>query len=144
MVFILISFFGTRNQNLKETNKTTVTDSKTSAPDDKSNKSSTFDLLLLNCQGLTTKINYIYTEYITNNDGLKFLCFTEIWYDAKKSKIFDNFNISSCYTRKNHIRGGVGIWSHSSLQVKTINIEKFCIEKDIEVCVFFFLITNQT
>ena len=105
MVFILISFFGTRNQNLVETNKTTVTDSKTSVSDDKSNKSSTFDLLLLNCQGLTTdEINYIYTEYITNNDGLKFLCFTEIWYDAKKSKIFDNFNISSCYTRKNYIR----------------------------------------
>lgn len=89
----------------------------------------------MNCQGLTIdKINYITIEYIVNNENLKFLCLTEIWYDSRKFKVFENFNMSSSYIRKNFIRGGVGIWSRSNQKVKALNLDEFCSEKNIEIC----------
>lgn len=88
------------------------------------------------------KIDFITTEYIVNNKSLKFLCLTEIWYDSKKFKTFDNFNLCSYFVRKNFIRGGVGIWCQTNIQVKSLNLNQFCIEKDIEICGITF--TSKT
>ena len=156
MVFTSISFFGTKNQHQSKINNNT--DKKYSDGDgnpsvindsDVNIKKATnvFELLLLNCQGLTTeKTDYIFTEYITNNRNLKFLCLTEIWQSEESigSKVFEDFNISASYIRKKFIHGGVGIWSHTDLKVKPLLLDQFCIEKDIEICGISYIDSTKT
>lgn len=84
-------------------------------------------------QGLTCdKLTHI--ELDIYDVDVNFMCFTEVWTNYCNFLNFRNFNLTSCFYRKLHIRGGVAIWAKEGLDVTPINLESFCREMDIEVC----------
>ena len=46
----------------------------------------------------------------------------------------DHYIIGAHYCRTNHAKGGVVIYIHSSLKSTAINLVKYCMEKNIEIC----------
>ena len=46
----------------------------------------------------------------------------------------DHYTVGAHYCRTNHAKGGVVIYIHSSLQSTAINLGKYCMEKDVEIC----------
>lgn len=94
--------------------------------------------MYLNCQSLNKDtVNYINSEFVAQNNNIRFLCFTETWTceASVKSILFDNFINLTSYSRSSINGGGVGIWAHKELNgIKQINLHKFCIEQIIEIC----------
>lgn len=94
------------------------------------------DVLLLNVQHLNVdKINYFELEYLSEFK-LNFLCLTETWSCAASvhSWHFDNFELNSFYCRSQFNGGGVAIWARSGLGVVSVDLNRFCRDKDIEIC----------
>lgn len=65
-----------------------------------------------------------------------FLCFNETWTDNMSipSYQIDGYELSSSYSRTDRRRGGVAIYTRKDISCKSIDLNKFCIELDIEVC----------
>lgn len=80
------------------------------------------------------------------NSQIKFLCLTETW--AKDDTIehlrFDNFYLGSYYCRKNNKGGGVAIWVNNEVNVKVIDVGRFCVEKSIEICAIKVSLNNNS
>ena len=94
------------------------------------------DFLLLNVQSLNLeKINNIEIEYLSNSN-IKFVCLTETW--AKQDTInhlnFNNFYLSSNFCRENAKGGGVAIWINKEIESRILDVDRFCVEKSIELC----------
>lgn len=86
-------------------------------------------------QGLTsTKISMIESDFALLN--IKILCLAEVWFnsDSYNTFYFTNYQLAAHFYRRNRLRGGVGIWLRRNLNFETLNLEKFCIELDVEVC----------
>jgi exonuclease III len=64
------------------------------------------------------------------------LCFTEHHLDGDKLAILniDKYQIGAHYTRNNYDKGGACIFVHNSLKFSAINLDSYCIDKDIEAC----------
>ena len=90
------------------------------------------NLLLFNIQGLREdKVDNIIIDFLSDDNNLKFLCFTEVWYPKDFIQLckFNNFILSSSFCPDEFIHGGVGIWIKMGLELR-----EFCIEKHIEIC----------
>jgi hypothetical protein len=61
------------------------------------------------------------TEHHVNGEELQ-QTFTEV------------YNLDACFCRKSYAKGGVCTYVHKSLNLKDIDLEMYCIEKDFEVC----------
>lgn len=94
-------------------------------------------MLFLNCQKLTfRKADIIYSDYICNNNFLNFICLCEVGFrDSQIGSInFPGFENTTQFSRKIFKLGGVGIWSRVGLCCEPLDLDSFCIEKDVEVC----------
>jgi len=64
------------------------------------------------------------------------LCFSEhhlSQYEADFINI-ENYSIGAKYCRRKLQKGGVNIFIQSHLQFTTLNLDKHCVDQDIEVC----------
>lgn len=94
------------------------------------------DILSLNVQSLNSQtINSLEID-ICNYTNLKFLCLTETHakMESIHSKNIRNFSLASFYCRNFNEKGGVAIYAKSCINVNKIDLDKFCIEKHIEIC----------
>lgn len=94
-----------------------------------------YDLVLMNIQGIEqNKADQIHIDY--GCSPVNFLCLTETW--LKEAEIgtihIDGFHLETFFCRKNSIRGGVAIWVKNSISTKLIDLQKFTVELDIEIC----------
>jgi len=64
------------------------------------------------------------------------LCFTEHHLKAFELQNIniDHYTLGAQFCRTSHAQGGVVIYTHNSLHSTTINLSKYCVEKDIEIC----------
>jgi len=46
----------------------------------------------------------------------------------------DHYSVGAHFCRTKHAQGGVVIYTHNSLYSTTVNLSKYCTEKDIEIC----------
>ena len=46
----------------------------------------------------------------------------------------EDYNLTASYCRNQFEKGGVAIFVHKSIQYLNINIDKYCKDKDIEIC----------
>lgn len=96
------------------------------------------DVLFFNCQGLKPhKVDCITSDYVSKCEGLKFLCFSEMWLDDESNIDFIHFpNFTNCvsFTRSRFIHGGVGIWHRRDMNVTPVDVSMFCVEKQVEFC----------
>lgn len=94
------------------------------------------NLLLLNVATLNVdKVNLLET-HVCKYDALQLICLTEIGLKQEAINFckIDGFDLSSYYCRTIHKSGGVGIWTESNCKSKSIDVAKFCVELDFEVC----------
>lgn len=99
----------------------------------------TTEILFLNCQILThDKVNLITSEYLNNSKGnnIKILCLSETGTKCSSagSFSFENFEYISGYSRLICKGGGTGIWCQQTVSAQKLDLDAFCIEKQIEVC----------
>ena len=100
--------------------------------------------MLLNVNTLNSdKINCIETD-LELFKNLQFLCLSEI---GVKQECLDflhinDFNLISFYCRPNLKCGGVSIWSKCSRNIKKIDLDKFCIEQNFEICAISYKINK--
>jgi hypothetical protein len=94
----------------------------------------TMKFLFMNMEGLTSKNNLLSLYAAENN--LKVIAISEHWKNNEEIKVeqVDSFHLASAYGRKNHIKGGVAIYTHKSVEFKSIDIEWLCEELNFEVC----------
>ena len=94
------------------------------------------DILSLNVQCLNSQTIDCLEVDINSYNNLKFLCLTET--HARISSIYctiiRNFSLASFYCRNYYEKGGVAIYAKSDLTVNKIDLDKFCIDKHIEIC----------
>jgi len=99
----------------------------------KSKKSTT--LVNLNVQCLSTKINKL--EYILNTSkNVDFLTITEHWMTKAECDSFSiaNYSVAASFCRQQSKHGGVMLLSKNTQATKPIDINKFNVEKIIEMC----------
>lgn len=67
---------------------------------------------------------------------MQFLCITEIGVklDILQNIVIPGFNLGSQYCRTNKLKGGVAIWVKQQIDVVEIDLSKYCIEQDFEIC----------
>lgn len=77
----------------------------------------------------------IITDYL-HNYKFNFICLVETWTnrDCLSNFYFPGYSLSSCFSRHNFRGGGTAIWSDSNLEVESLNLEMYCIEKCAEFC----------
>lgn len=92
------------------------------------------NLLNINVQSLSNKINRILA--LTKDKNYSIITITEHWQTHEKvnSIVIPKYRVISAYCRTTHIHGGVLIMVNNKFCGKTINVEEFCSEKDIELC----------
>jgi exonuclease III len=57
---------------------------------------------------------------------------------SNKYKTIENYDLGTYYCRENYEKGGVAIYIHQSIQSSKVSIDKYCKEKDIEICAIKF------
>lgn len=86
------------------------------------------DVLVLNVQSLNVQsVNSLEID-VSYFYQIHFLCLTETHCNNELIKIkhINNFSLSSYYCRNTFEKGGVAIYSRSSLNVKAIDLSQFC------------------
>jgi hypothetical protein len=87
-----------------------------------------------NIRGLRPKYNEILCHL--EDQTPQVLCFTE--HHLRKEEIahlnLDNYILSAYYCRKLYKNGGTCIYIHESLNSESINLDKYCHDKEIEAC----------
>ena len=101
------------------------------------NQPSKIDLTLFhqNIRGLTiNKIDEI-SIYLSNKPT-HILCLSEHHLDMKQIEktLIPNYIFSAHFCRNIFKKGGVRIFTHKTIHYTTLNLTKFCKEKDLEVC----------
>lgn len=93
------------------------------------------DILLLNvCSLNIDAVNKLESQ--VNECNFKFLCFTETHLNIAEAnfKHIEGYNLVSSFCRTVRQKGGVAIYALSTLDCVRINLDKFCVEKQFEVC----------
>jgi len=64
------------------------------------------------------------------------LCLSEHHLSQSKAHFInrENYSIGAKYCRRKLQKGGVSIFIQSHLQFTTLNLDKYCVDQDIEVC----------
>jgi hypothetical protein len=64
------------------------------------------------------------------------LCLTEHHIPSleRNNVVTDHYNLGAVYCRKILSKGGVCIFVHNSINYSNINLDRFCIDKTIEIC----------
>lgn len=101
----------------------------------KSGEDESLELTIMhfNIQGLTNKFNLIEVE---NAEVLAdFICISEHWLKQKEidTTYLSGFKLANYFCRSTHNRGGVCIYVKNKWYCESVNLEKFCVEKDIEI-----------
>ena len=108
---------------------------------EKSNSKNLFKIFYQNVRGLKLKVdelsNLLFPDYPL------IICLTEHHLkDYEKDNLpIDHFKLGSKYCRHEFKKGGVCIFICEDLEFFTISLDKYCKEKDIEVCVVKLNIT---
>jgi hypothetical protein len=70
------------------------------------------------------------------NELTHILCFTEHHLDKDNLAILiiDNYQMGAHYSSNNYDKGGACIFVHNSLKFSAINLDSYCIHRDIEAC----------
>ena len=93
-----------------------------------------FSVFHQNIRGLRNKINELLDSVLPQLPHV--LCLTE--HHAKDQEIetlyIDQYTLGAKYCRQGLKHGGTGIFVHDSLEFTNIDLQKFCIEQDIETC----------
>lgn len=71
---------------------------------------------------------------------LTFLCLVEVGarQDSISSLHIDGFDLITSYCRPVMRKGGVGIWARSGFCASEVDVHRFCVDLDIEVCAVKF------
>ena len=87
-----------------------------------------------NICGLRTKSNEILCHFSSRLPHV--LCFTEHHLTVPELQTIhiDNYILSTYYCRRQALKGGVCIFVNKNLTFSPINLENYCVDKDIEVC----------
>jgi len=91
-----------------------------------------------NIRRLATKlgelISHLHPHY------LHILCITEHHLKQQQMKHIttETYNLGASYCRNQFEKGGGAIFVHKNIQYSNINIDKYCKEKDIEICALKF------
>lgn len=92
-----------------------------------------YDLMLLNIRSLTNdKVNQLQIESDTYK--VKVICLTEIWSEESALPQLNNYKLVSNFSRRDSRGGGVGIWLNRRLKCDSIDLCKYCVERDFEAC----------
>jgi len=87
-----------------------------------------------NIRGLATKLGELISHLHPHYPHI--LCITE--HHLKQQQIkhtsMEDYNLTASYCRNQFEKGGVAIFVHKSIQYSNINIDKYCKDKDIEIC----------
>ena len=98
--------------------------------------SSQRDLQILhqNIRGLKGKTEEIMNNIVTNPPHV--LCFTEHHSESHQLDCvpLPSYRLIANFCRTTHRYGGVCVYVHESLQASSLEILKYCTEKDLEVC----------
>jgi exonuclease III len=91
-------------------------------------------ILHQNIRGLRSKTNEILAHFSSELPSI--LCFTEhhLVGPELQTVCIDNYSLCAYYCRKHFSKGGVCIYVQKGLSISPINLDKFCIDKDIEIC----------
>jgi exonuclease III len=93
-----------------------------------------FKIFHQNIRGLKSKVDELSNSL--SPDYPHIMCLTE--HHSKDYEIdnlpIDHYKLGSKYCRIKYKNGGVCIFTHEDLEFSTIPLDKYCIEKDIEVC----------
>ena len=94
------------------------------------------DLMIFhqNIRGLKDKTEETVNNIATNPPHI--LCFTEHHFESSQldSILLQNYRLMANFCRTTHRNGGVCIYVHESLQSSNMEVQKYCKEKDLEVC----------
>ena len=94
-----------------------------------------FTMFHQNIRGLTiNKIDHIFAYLHTS--PVHVLCMSEHHLDMTEIETIrlHNYNLRAKFCRNKFKKGGVCIFTHDSIQCSEINLNKFCKEKDFEIC----------
>jgi exonuclease III len=87
-----------------------------------------------NLRGLHNKTNEILCHF--SSETPHFLFFTEHHLSETEIQTIhvDNYTLGACYCRNQIRMGGVCIFVKNVINYSSLNLETYCVEKDIEVC----------
>jgi hypothetical protein len=93
------------------------------------------NIFYMNIQGLRDKVNEI--EVLVKQEHYSVLCFSEHWCDADEISFNapEGYYLSTCFCRKDHIRGGVCVFLAKSVLSEEIDVKRYCDELNFEVSV---------
>jgi hypothetical protein len=91
----------------------------------------------LNIQGLPKKCFDL--EIFSAENNLNVICLIEHWspIDEINHLTIDGFYLGACYSREQHIRGGVAIYLKKSIHARALNLQSLSDEKHFEVTAVF-------
>lgn len=95
-----------------------------------------------NIRGLKYKVDELSNSFLPDYPNI--LCLTE--HHLKNFEIdklpIDRFKLGSKFCRHEYKNGGVCIFVHEDLEFSSISLDKYCKEKDIEVCAVGLKLTS--
>lgn len=103
------------------------------------------NILHLNICSILNKINQL--EVALAVEKISILCVSESWCtdESISSLVISNFNMAAFFNRKNHIHGGVIIFTKKEIQYKELNCCKIqSVEMHIESCGISFSINKES
>jgi hypothetical protein len=97
-------------------------------------KGNYFNIFHQNIRSLKEKHHELLSHLFPNLPHV--LCLTEHHLKAfeLQSINIDHYIMGAQFCRTNYAKGGVVIYAHNSLCLTAINLSKYCVEKDIEIC----------
>jgi hypothetical protein len=107
------------------------------------NSNNLFKVFHQNIRGLKSKVDELINSLLPEYPHI--LCLTEHHLkDFEIDNLFiDHYKLGSKFCRQEFKNGGVGIFVRGDLEFSTIPLDKYCKEKDIEVCAVKINATNK-
>jgi hypothetical protein len=89
-----------------------------------------------NIRGLCCKTDDLKCSIVSNSINPHVICFTEHFMSDQKllCNNFQNYFLGTKYARSNYQGGGVRIYIRADVDFATIDLSKYCYEKNIEIC----------
>jgi hypothetical protein len=96
-----------------------------------------------NIRGLRNKKNELLCHI--QHDSPHVVCLSEHHLNQNELDLLhmDNYTLGSKYCRKNFQKGGVCIFFQTHLQAMNVNLDKFCIDRDIKICAIKLIVFNK-
>lgn len=107
-------------------------------------KNSSLTMYHQNIRGINNKTDELVNQWGFKIHHLILPCWTsskQYWVKLCK---FGSYNLGDYFCRKSWKNVGVSIFVHETLQYTSIDLNKFCIDLDIEICAANYIIPLQT